>query len=312
MIAVLVLALAGRWRGTAARRHADAGARLATLIRRRPVTCYLVLAYLGMWACLTPAFVTDLPVRPLSALGALVGLALPAVLVAHVTGGPAGVRDLVGRIVRRPPRPGTYLVALAGVPALSVALSVALAGLVNGLRPTDLWRSNGFTVAGLFLLETAWALLTIQLLEELGWTGTVHDRLQRRHGAFRAALLVAPAFAGIHLPLYLLGSPVTWVQVARVSVQLAAVVVFAGFLRVLLAWTYNAAGASVLPAALLHASFNTASGREFLQHLGAGPVRALLPLAAVALLAVAVTALTRGRLGPAGGLQAPRGWRGPG
>ena len=92
---------------------------------------------------------------------------------------------------------------------------------------------------------------------------------------------------------------------------------FAVFFRVLITWLSNRAGASVLLAAVLHASFNTASGPTFLPRFVPERAAALLPLAAVVVLALLAAVATKGRLaqGPrqgavdarAGNVEAGRG-----
>jgi hypothetical protein len=92
----------------------------------------------------------------------------------------------------------------------------------------------------------------------------------------------------IHLPTYFIGAPITGEKALAVPAQMAIVVPFAVLLRLLIAWMYSAAGSSVLLGAVLHASFNTASGPAFLDRLGADPAVSLLPLAVVVVLALVV------------------------
>ncbi len=305
MIAVVVLAVAARRRlrssnrgvsttptgtpGAAAgpvrrTRAAGSASRARSQIRRRPVTTFLLLAFAGMWIPLTATLALGLPLRLTSAVGAIVGLALPALLVTAVTQGGPAVRSLLRRSLVPTPRPRAFTVAVAAVPATTVALSLVL-GPIGHPSVTDAAH-----VVARYVIDLVVALLTIQLAEEVGWTGLAQDLLQKRHGALLAAALVAPAFTAIHLPTYLVGAPVTPTALVGALVQLVPITVFAVAFRVLIAWSYNASGACVLAAALTHASFNTTSGDQFLHHLGSGPMVAFLPLIAVALLAVAVTA----------------------
>jgi membrane protease YdiL (CAAX protease family) len=223
---------------------------------------------------------------------ALVGLALPAFLVTGVIDGRAGVADLLRRSSRWRFGPAWWLLAVLVVPVGVLLLGVALFGHVPSEAGTTTW----LRLLSAYLVELGIALVTVQLCEEIGWTGFAQDRLQAHHGALRAGLLVAPAFALIHLPTYVVGAPITGETALRLLGGMVAVTLFAIVFRLLLAWTYNGAGRSVLAAALLHASFNTVSGAAFLAPFGSRPEAGLLPLAVVAALAALGVIVTRGRL----------------
>jgi uncharacterized protein len=138
--------------------------------------------------------------------------------------------------------------------------------------------------------------LLIQIFEETAWTGFVQDTLQGRHGPLLASIMVAPAFALFHLMSNILEAG----QIVMVVVQVAVQAVASIFLRVVITWLYNSTGRSVLIVALFHSSFNTLSGSEytmgFIRELIAAPISILGALAIVAVVAVLVAVLTRGRL----------------
>jgi uncharacterized protein len=71
-----------------------------SFVRRHPVVSYLVLASAIFWASWMPVLIFDAPPRPFSAVGAILGLALPAFLMTAATDGRAGVRDLLRRTLR--------------------------------------------------------------------------------------------------------------------------------------------------------------------------------------------------------------------
>lgn len=261
--------------------------RARSQIRRRPVTTFLLLAFAGMWVPLSATLALGLPLRLTSAVGAMVGLTLPALVVTGVTQGRPAVRMLVRRSLVPTPRPFAFTVALIAIPLTTVTLAIAL-DPEAGPSVTDVGH-----VATRYAIDLLVALVTIQIAEEVGWTGLAQDLLQKRHGALLAAALVAPAFAAIHLPTYLVGAPVTPTALAGALVGLVPITVFAVALRVLIAWSYNAANGCVLAAAVTHASFNTTSGDELLHRLGSGPEVAFLPLVAVVVLAAVVTTARR-------------------
>lgn len=143
--------------------------------------------------------------------------------------------------------------------------------------------------------------MLIQLFEEAGWTGFVQSRLQERHGPLRASVLVAPAFALMHLPLVLLGVPRGGLVpfVLGVAIQMGLLVVLAVFFRIIIGWLYNGTGRSVLVVALFHSAYNSATSAgdaRFIRELISGPAALLIPLGLTVVVAVIVAVLTKGRL----------------
>ena len=264
------------------------GTGLASLIRRRPVTSYLVMAYAGLWAALVPVFF-GAPVRVFTAVGAVIGLALPAFLVTAATEGRDGARDLLRRSLRWRLGIRWHLFALLAIPLGSALAALAFFG------PTarEALVQDGASLALWFLLNFALALVTVQLFEELGWTGFVQHTLQARHGALKASVMVGVAFAMIHLPTYFVGVPLTGETMGMVLGQMVLFVPFAIALRTLMTWLYNRTGSSVLLVAILHAAFNTP---VILAGLLPGPEAQLVLLAVVLFLALLVVVRTRGRL----------------
>lgn len=262
-------------------------------VRRHPMAAFLAMAHAGLWGSFLPVLFLGAPPRLLSAVGALTGLAVPSFVVTYLVGGRAGVRDLMRRSLRWRVRVRFFVFAVLAVPLAAALLAPLMLGpsAVSGLL------AGGWPVAGWFVLDMLVALATVQLFEEIGWAGFAQHTLQSRHGAMRASLLIAPAFATVHIPMYFIGAPMTAHQMVTVLSMMALVIPVSLFFRVLVAWTYNRTAASVLLAAVLHASFNAASGGEFLERFGSGPTASMLPLVAMVSLAVVVAVATKGRLG---------------
>lgn len=278
---------------------------LRALVQRRPVASFLFLAFAGMWLSLLPALLFDASVRLFSAIGSLVGLALPAFLVTAIISGRGGLRDLIARSLRWRVALGWYALAILGIPVAVLLIAATFLGSAPFVALTDRWTLT-FT---LFLPEIVIALVTIQLCEEIGWTGFVQHRLQGRQGALRASLVVALAFGLIHLPTYFVGGPITGEKVLVVLVQMLSIIIFAAFFRALITSLYNGSGQSVLIAALVHAAFNTVSSARLSTAFLPESAAMWLPLAAVAALALLAVIVTRGRLAfsPGNGPVAVRG-----
>ncbi|MEZ3163429.1 type II CAAX endopeptidase family protein [Halorubrum sp. RMP-47] len=89
--------------------------------------------------------------------------------------------------------------------------------------------------------------------EEIGWRGFLLPRLQRRHGAFRASILVGLAWAGWHLPVYVL-------PFGLVEGPYVLFVPFIVLVSVVLTWLYNSTEGSVFLAMITHGAVNSATG----------------------------------------------------
>jgi membrane protease YdiL (CAAX protease family) len=261
---------------------------MKSTIRQYPVASFLLAAYVIFWACWMPVLFLDAPPRLFSAIGAILGLALPAFLVTAAVDGRPGVRDLLRRTLRWRVGIGWYLFAALAIPVGALLL----APLFLGLRPTGL-LANWPLLFNAFLPQLLLALVTVQFFEELGWVGLIQHRLQARHGALKASLLVALAFAFLHVPTYL-RAPFSAESVVRDLSVLVIVVPFAIAFRILIAFAYNRAAYAVLIAAITHASFNEAS--ELIAPNVPGPLAQILAFASTALLAVLAVALSRAKL----------------
>jgi uncharacterized protein len=262
------------------------------LVARRPVLAFLVIAYAVAWTLQIAAFQLGLSFRVGSSIAMIFGLALPACLVIAAVGGKAGVLDLLGRVFKWRVGLRWYLIAILGLPVATLLVASAFLGLAPLQALLEEWPIF-FTM---FVPELLLAVVLIQIFEEIGWTGFVQDTLQERHGPLLASIMVAPAFALFHLMSNFLEAG----QIVMVIVQVAVQAMVSIFFRVAITWLYNGTGRSVLVVALFHCSFNTVSGSEhtmrFVRELIAAPVSIATSLAIVAVVAVMVALLTRGRL----------------
>jgi uncharacterized protein len=260
-----------------------------SFVGRHPVLSYLVLAFAIFWVSWLPVLLLGAPPRPFSAMGAILGLALPAFLVTAATDGRAGVRDLLRRTLRWRVGVGWYLLAILAIPVGALLL----APLFLGAAPLERLPQNWTLLFTEFLPQLLLALVTVQFFEELGWAGFVQHRLQSRHGALKASLLVALAFAFLHLPTYL-SAPVSGESALRDLSVMAIVIPFAICFRILITFAYNRTGFSVLIGAITHTSFNEAS--EIIAPNVPGPLAQVLAFASVGLLALLAAVVSKGTL----------------
>lgn len=223
--------------------------------RRHPIATFFALAYgisWVLWAPLwLPAFgVHGLPVVPFHhALGAL-GPITAAFLVAAMEAGQAGPADLLRRMGLR--RGGLIWVAVALLaPYVLLALAVVAASLLGGERVSlaGLGRSPEFPqFSALGFL--VYSIVSFGFGEEVGWRGFALPRLQARHSALFASLLLTLGWALWHLPLFFYRPGYTSMNAAGVAGWFFSLLTGA----VLLTWLYNESRGSILVVALFHAT----------------------------------------------------------
>lgn len=279
---------------------------LRQLLRARPLVGFFFLAYALAWLISLPY---TLAVWGLIggdySLGLMLkqwaGPALAAIIMTRATAGQQGMLQLRRR--NRQWRVGLrwYLFILLGIPALMLvgiaAQPGALAGF-QGLTPSVL-VSYPFVFVAVFI--------GVGLPEELGWRGFALPHLQERYGPLRGSLLLGVLWAGWHLPYFLLpdhgGGP--GADIAAVATNIAIFFVMVVALCIVFTWVFNHTGGSVLLAALLHTAIDAPQlvwAPLFLE-VGAANSTAgemgldLALLIVFGALALAIVALTRGRLG---------------
>jgi membrane protease YdiL (CAAX protease family) len=277
---------------------------MRSLMTRHPMASFLILFYGLGWACFLPSLLgtegfsilsADIPLDPFRLLSIAFFAIIPFVVTRIVGPGPGRSLSKQVRHVRVGPQ--WYLAAFFGPP---LALLVA-AILVKGMAPVTAIVNNVSTIPTEFLLGIFVLALFGNLWEETSWSGFVTNRLQARFGPLKASLMVAPLFGLYHLPLFFiiagLDSGPNHLPLAQLPLYLAfLLIVFSGPMRILLTWIYNSTGQSLPVVSLFHASINATGGVAILATFFAG-VDGLLLYAALAGMAIAVIAATRGRLG---------------
>ena len=217
---------------------------------------YFALAFVLAWVFWVPAALSErgaigrsLPTALLVVLGTFAP-SVAAVLVAASKGGGAGARSLLGQLLRWRVRPGWYVVALFGPAALmmvAIGMYVALGGAAPDFPEPSRWPLVAVNLVLVLLIGGP-------LGEELGWRGFALPRLQARHGALRASVVVGVVWALWHLPLFAVpGAPQSQVPFSLFVVQAVALSVF-------FAWAYNGTKGRLPVVLLLHASVNTWAG----------------------------------------------------
>jgi membrane protease YdiL (CAAX protease family) len=211
------------------------------LWRGHPMTCFLVLtAALSWWPW--PLYAAGLAPLPVASFGPF----LAALVVVGLTSGRAGVVRWLRSLAQWPVAARWWLVAVA-VPVIAsvVATAVHLMAVPSGLDPGALagWTSIPLSFLAALVIPGfggAW--------EEPGWRGWALPQLAQRYGVTTASLVLGVVGALWHLPLILEGLDSWWDLLLLVAAN------------VVLARLFFAAGGSIWPVMVLHATNNAFSG----------------------------------------------------
>ena len=220
-------------------------------MRRYPLIAFFVLAYVFTWLTAIPMFVAaENHVDPSAfTLGVflLVGSAGPtfaALLMARVADGPAGINDLVTRLLRWRVPLLWWSIALFFFP---VTMLAAAAGYLVAGGTID-WSVPATPYELPFWVLFA-GLPVFALLEEIGWRGYALPRLQRRHSPLVASIILGVLWACWHLPTFFIeGSP-------QYGAPFLGYLVATTMFAIVVTWFYNHTQ-SVLLTTVLHASYN--------------------------------------------------------
>jgi membrane protease YdiL (CAAX protease family) len=178
----------------------------------------------------------------LAMLGSLVPSALGILFVALLRGR-SGVRTLLGRLLHARIGLRWYLAALALTMLVPLAVGVSI--LMGGDTPVV-----DKTIFGVLFLFAFMIFPGSALGEELGWRGFVLPRMQARHSALKASLLIGILWGLWHLPLWLTGT-----ESHPISLYVPFVVAVVAS-SVFYTWLYNNTGGNLLIVVLYHAATN--------------------------------------------------------
>jgi membrane protease YdiL (CAAX protease family) len=263
-------------------------------VRRRPVLGGFVLMFaftwpVDLWAAADSHGWAVLPVPPALPILVGYGFVVAALVATGVTEGRDGVRALLRRFLVWRAGPWWYAVVLFG--AVVVDLTAIALHVVLGGAPPDF--AEPFATRIMPPGVSLWALAPLFLLfgaltngEEIGWRGYALPRLQARHTALAASMVIGVVWAFWHVPKFLTAGSAQdyspWLYLVDTVAK-----------AVLFTWVFNSTGGSLLMVTLLHASMNTSA--VFLPMLPAAtgegrPLAISVGLHAVA--AIAVVAAT--------------------
>jgi membrane protease YdiL (CAAX protease family) len=211
---------------------------ITAFVKRHPLVVFFVLAYVLTWP-----MIPLVSVSPLWGFPALFGPALAAVIVAALTDGRAGLRDLLSQLVRWRVGARWYAVAL-GLPMV-LALTAASLNLLLGAQTSVNFGELSVLNFVVFVLIVG---------EELGWRGYALPRLLAERSALAASLILGVLWGAWHLPTFFVtGAP-------QYGLPFSAFVLLTMAYSVLISWVYVHSRESVLIASLMHGAINLSQG----------------------------------------------------
>jgi membrane protease YdiL (CAAX protease family) len=226
---------------------APRSAHTQSLVRRHPLISFFVLTYIVTWSLWLPLVIFgDRVPSPLGFVLATLGSLVPSALGLLFVGllrGRSGVRTLLGRLVHARIRLRWYLAALALT--MLAPLAVAMSILMGGDTPVV-----DKTIFGILFLFAFMIFPGSALGEELGWRGFALPRVQARHSALKASLIIGILWGFWHLPLWLIGRESNPISL-YIPFVLAVIAT-----SVICTWLYNNTGGSLFIIVLYHAAIN--------------------------------------------------------
>jgi membrane protease YdiL (CAAX protease family) len=204
-------------------------------VRRHPIITFFVLAFVISWGFLPFEAVRFLPSGPL----------LAALIVAPLTQGWAGLRDLGSRMIRWRLRWYWYALAI-GLPLAVHLINVVLNVALGTPAPSLAQFSPVYTILVVFAVRLV-NPADGPLGEEPGWRGFAQPRLQAERSRLLATLILAVLVTVWHVPTFIL------------EAGLQPSFILGGVLATLAvtfwyAWLFNRTGGSVLMTLIAHAT----------------------------------------------------------
>ena len=222
-------------------------ARTQSGVLRHPLISFYVLTYAVAWLLWAPLVIfRDRVPGPLAFVLILLGSLVPSTVgvgFVALLRGRSGVRTLLGRLVHARIGLRWYLAVLALTMLAPLAVGVSI--LMGGDTPVV---DN--TILGILFLFAFMIFPGSALGEELGWRGFALPRMQARHSALKASLIIGILWGSWHLPLWLRGT-----ESHRISLYVPFVLAVIAS-SVICTWLYNNTGGSLLIIVLYHAAIN--------------------------------------------------------
>lgn len=234
---------------------------LLSWLKRYPVLSGFVLMFVCTWpidlwaAANSHGLLLSLPIPPILPLLIGYGFVIASLIMTGIISGWAGIRALLRQFLMWRVGLSWYGVILFG-PAIIYLSAIAIHVLIGGAVP-DFTQPFARQIIGPTL--NLWVALPIFFLiqvfsngEEIGWRGYALPKLQARHGALIASLIIGVIWAFWHVPKFLTAGSAQdysfWFYLLDTVAK-----------SILFSWVYNSTKSSLLLVTLFHASMNTSA-----------------------------------------------------
>lgn len=219
-----------------------------------PLLNYFALTFAVAWVlwAAAAALAGDAPATASDQLLFLPGVFAPGIVAVWLTWrarGTAGVRALLGPLLRWQVSPRWYVFAIGYMAAIKLTTALVHRAITGSWPPFG--SSAWYVILGGTLAST---VLLGQSGEEVGWRGYALPRLAELYGLRMASVILGVVWALWHLPLFFVPAADTYGQ----SFIVWGVGVTA--LSVTFAWLYAKTNASLLLTMLLHSAINQSLG----------------------------------------------------
>ena len=212
---------------------------------------FFLLTFALTWSCfITMAILARSGPLGVSAYALLLlGTFAPSIVATWLTyraEGRAGVASLLGRILQWQAAAGSYVFAVAFLPAIKLGVALTYRALTGG------WPRFGSESAG--IIAIAIILSTpFQAGEEVGWRGYALPRMAARVGFGPASVILGAIWGLWHLPLFFVpgedyGQPFFVFALGTTALSVA------------IAWLYVETNGSLLLTMLMHSAVNQTVG----------------------------------------------------
>jgi membrane protease YdiL (CAAX protease family) len=252
------------------------------------VSLYFALAYAFTWLIWAPLWlpafgVNALPVLPYHHFLGAYGPFIAAIIATGREEGMTGIGCMMRSLVDVRGRVPWIAIGLLG-PFLLFAIAAATSVLFNqGDLP---W--SGLFVSSEFPQFAWWEFLlfnvfTFGIGEEVGWRGFALPRLQRRHSAFVATLILTAGWAIWHWPAFLYRPGYVGMSAGGIIGWFVSLLAGA----FLLTWLFNSSRGSLLAVVLFHAAIDVVFTSDLSSDFVVNVTGALIMVAAVVVISVA-------------------------
>lgn len=248
-------------------------------MRKYPVAWFYILAFGISWIGMISVVLASRGIAPfyrpyflvLSILYAI-GPALAAVIVSQVAYGKKGVQNLLKGLIRWRVGLVWYIIAILGPVVLLIA-----AQAITKLLGMPVTIAVPKVVLSPYIIFGAMVNFFAHTCEEIGWRGFALPRLQKRHNALMATLIVGVLWGFWHFPtLFLVGNPMSEYPFIWLLIIVTNAFIYT--------WIYNSTKGSILLVALFHGALNIWGA--FIP--GVSPIAYVLLNGAVAIILIAV------------------------